>query len=49
LPMFKALGSPIKERHAYPGGHVDFINREEVIKEALKWLNKYLGEVNLRP
>jgi len=49
LPMFKALGSPIKERHAYPGGHVDFINREEVIKEALKWLNNYLGEVNLRP
>jgi alpha-beta hydrolase superfamily lysophospholipase len=49
IPMFKALGTSKKEYHHYPGGHVDYINREEVIKEALKWLNNHLGDVNLRP
>ena len=49
IPMFNALGTSKKEYHHYPGGHVDYINREEVIKEALKWLNNNLGDVNLRP
>jgi cephalosporin-C deacetylase-like acetyl esterase len=49
IPMFNALGTSKKEYHHYPGGHVDYINREEVIKEALKWLNSNLGDVNLRP
>jgi eukaryotic-like serine/threonine-protein kinase len=47
-PIFKALGTPEdhKKHIIYPGGHVDFINRQEVIQEALKWLNTYLGPVN---
>jgi dienelactone hydrolase len=47
-PMFKALGTPEDQKRyiVYPGGHVDFINRQEVIKEALDWLNRYLGPVN---
>jgi dienelactone hydrolase len=50
-PMFKALGTPEKDkRHIiYPGGHVDFIDRNEVIKEALDWLDHYLGLVKLQP
>ena len=46
-PMFKALGTPEKNKKyiSYPGGHVDFINRQEVIKEALDWLDRYLGPV----
>jgi dienelactone hydrolase len=46
-PMFRALGTPEKDkRHiVYPGGHVDFINRQEVIREALNWLDRYLGPV----
>ena len=47
-PIFKALGSPIKEYKHFPGGHVDFITREEVIQEALKWLDKYLAPVSVR-
>jgi dienelactone hydrolase len=46
-PMFKALGTPEKDkRHIiYPGGHIDFMDRYEVIKEALDWLDHYLGPV----
>jgi len=29
-PMFKALGTPEKDK-TFPGGHVDFINGQEVI------------------
>ncbi len=50
-PMFKALGTPEKDkRHMiFPGGHVDFRERNEVIKEALDWLDHYLGLVKVRP
>jgi eukaryotic-like serine/threonine-protein kinase len=50
-PMFKALGTPEKDkRHIiYPGGHVDFMDRNEVIKEGLDWLDHYLGLVKLQP
>jgi dienelactone hydrolase len=46
-PMFKALGTPEKDKKyiSYQGGHVDFINNKEVIQEALKWLDTYLGPV----
>jgi len=49
-PLFKALGSPEKDkRHIiYPGGHVDFIDRLEVIEEALGWLDRYLGPVKVQ-
>ena len=45
-PMYEALGTPKKHHIPYPGGHVDFINRQEVIKKALDWLNEYLAPVN---
>ena len=45
-PMFKALGTTVKVYRHFPGGHVDFINRQEVIDLALAWLNEYLGPVN---
>ena len=50
-PMFKALGTPEKDkRHiVYAGGHIDFMDRTEVIKDALDWLDRYLGPVKLRP
>jgi len=46
-PMFGAIGTPEKDkRHIiYPGGHIDFMDRYEVIKEALDWLDHYLGPV----
>jgi dienelactone hydrolase/predicted Ser/Thr protein kinase len=46
-PLFKALGTPEQDkRHKiYQGGHVDFIDRNEVIKDALDWLDRYLGPV----
>jgi hypothetical protein len=49
--MFKELGTPEKDkRHiVYPGGHVDFMDRNEVIKEALDWLDHYLGPVRTQP
>lgn len=51
LPLFRALGTPSQDkRHVvYEGSHVDFINRLEVVKEALDWLERYLGPVKLRP
>jgi dienelactone hydrolase len=49
--LFDALGTAAKDKDhkIYPGGHVDFMERLEVIKEALNWLNQYLGPVKLRP
>ena len=46
-PFFEALGTPEKDkRHIiYAGGHVDYINRTEVTRDALKWLDRYLGPV----
>jgi formylglycine-generating enzyme required for sulfatase activity/dienelactone hydrolase len=43
VPLFKALGTPAEDKKykTYPGGHVDFIDRTEVITEALQWLDKY--------
>ena len=49
-PMFKALGTPEKDKTylQFPGGHVDFINRQEVITEALKWLDLHLEKVKVQ-
>jgi dienelactone hydrolase len=51
IPLFKALGTPDKDKkHSiYPGGHVDYLDRMEVIKEALNWLDRYLGPVTSKP
>ncbi len=43
-PMFELLGTPAehKQYRVYPGGHS--APRVEVIKEALGWFDRYLGE-----
>jgi hypothetical protein len=48
--MFKALGTPDKDKKhiIYPGGHADYINRQDVIQEALNWLEQYLGPVKVQ-
>ena len=47
-PMFAHLGTPPEhKRHVlFPGGHDMFIQRRsQVVKEALDWLDRYLGPV----
>jgi dipeptidyl aminopeptidase/acylaminoacyl peptidase len=50
IPLFEALGTPQtdKRRVLYDGGHVDFVNRMDVVKEALGWFDRYLGPVALK-
>ncbi len=50
IPLFQALGTPEKDkRHVvYEGGHIDFHERLEVVKEALGWFDRYLGPVTLK-
>jgi eukaryotic-like serine/threonine-protein kinase len=50
-PMFKAIGTPDKDKKhvVYAGGHVDFVDRMETIKEALNWLDRYLGPIAAKP
>jgi len=45
IPMFKLLGTPAEhKRHAvYEAGH--FVPKTQLIKEALDWLDRYLGPV----
>jgi hypothetical protein len=44
-PMFDLLGTPDKDKKqiVYPTGH--YIPRKELIKESLRWLDKYFGPV----
>ena len=48
-PLFEAMGTPPKDKRfvLYEGGH-DTVTRVDAIKEALDWLDKYLGEVKAR-
>ncbi len=48
-PMFDLLGTPAaeKKRITYPNGHS--VPRTELIKEALTWVDHYLGPVESRP
>jgi hypothetical protein len=50
-PLFQALGTPEKEKRQilFDGSHTDFINRPEVVKEALAWFDHYLGPVQMKP
>jgi cephalosporin-C deacetylase-like acetyl esterase len=43
-PMFRMLGSKIKELKTYNEGH--FVPKQQLIKETLKWYDQYLGEVS---
>ncbi len=44
-PMFMLLGTPNKDKKwiVYDGGH--FVPRDQLIKETLAWLDRYLGPV----
>jgi len=44
-PLFKLLGAPLQDKKyvVYEGGH--FVPRNQLIKESLDWLDKYLGPV----
>jgi dipeptidyl aminopeptidase/acylaminoacyl peptidase len=51
LPLFRLLGAPEKDkRHVlFDGGHdLTLAFRDQVIKEVLDWLDRYLGPVTLR-
>jgi hypothetical protein len=43
--MFALLGTPEKDKDhkVYDGGH--FVPRDELVKETLAWLDRYLGSV----
>ena len=43
-PFFNLIGSKVKEKKTYAGGHLVPLN--ELIKESLNWYDKYLGIVN---
>jgi pimeloyl-ACP methyl ester carboxylesterase len=46
IPMFKLLGTPPENKRQviYESGH--FVPRNQLIKETLDWLDKYLGPVD---
>jgi dienelactone hydrolase len=51
LPLFRLLGAPEKDkRHVlFDGGHdLQLAFRDQLIKEVLDWLDRYLGPVTLR-
>lgn len=43
--MYELLGTPAEHKKwlIYPGGH--FVPRADMIREALDWLDRYLGPV----
>jgi len=48
-PLFQFLGVPAKDkRHVLLDGSHNPLRFQEVIREALAWLDKYLGPVRLR-
>jgi dienelactone hydrolase len=50
-PLFKALGTVEKDKKhvLYDGGHVSLFTRLDLVKEALDWLDHYLGPVQAKP
>jgi dienelactone hydrolase len=50
LPLFQNLGTPEQDkRHIpYDGGHINLMFRMDVIREAIKWFDRYLEPVNER-
>jgi pimeloyl-ACP methyl ester carboxylesterase len=44
-PMFVLLGTPAADKKwvVYDGGH--FVPRDQLVKETLAWLDRYLGDV----
>jgi hypothetical protein len=49
IPMLEWLGTPLADKHhaVFESGHVP-TERQEVMREALDWLDRYLGPVARR-
>jgi pimeloyl-ACP methyl ester carboxylesterase len=47
IPLFRLLGTPApnKQHLTFPGGHSPFGWQNELIKESLNWLDRWLGPV----
>jgi predicted esterase len=47
VPLFRLLGTPPgnKQHLTFPGGHSSFGWQDELIKESLNWLDRWLGPV----
>jgi hypothetical protein len=45
IPLFRSLGTPAKDKRTavFDAGHI--VPRNEMIKETLDWLDRYLGPV----
>ena len=50
LPLFRQFGTPEKDKKhvLFDGGHASLLTRSEMVKEALDWLDRYLGPVDVR-
>jgi len=48
IPMFRLLGAPARDKRHFvvDGGHPAF--NQEVVREVLGWLDRYLGPVSTR-
>jgi pimeloyl-ACP methyl ester carboxylesterase len=48
-PMLEALGAPESEKKLvlFPGGHLP--SKNDVVRESLDWLDRYLGKVQRAP
>lgn len=48
-PMFEAFGARDSEKHLalFPGGHVP--PKNDVVRESLDWLDRFLGKVRRVP
>ena len=49
LPLLRQLGTPEKDKKhvLFDGGHASPLTRLDMVKEALDWLDRYLGPVNV--
>ena len=49
MPLFRQLGTPEKDKKhvLFDGGHASLLTRLDMVKEALDWLDRYLGPVNV--
>ena len=51
IPLFRQLGTPEKDKKhvVFDGGHASPVTRLDMVKEALDWLDRYIGPVNVLP
>ena len=51
IPLFRQLGTPEKDKKhvVFDGGHASPVTRLDMVKEALDWLDRYIGPVKVLP